>query len=512
MSKRSQHYAFVATKWMTASSYVTFITGALNSVIITHALGPQLYGVYSYVAWLITFVVGLTTGGFNITAIRSISAALGKDLSAPSAEALAIFGTLRRKLLTFLIAAAAALWISTWFPHIYPYDLAKNISFYIVFVIACSAAKALYMFSFSASKGFMAFETEAIGNITTGLITPIIGTLLWRSHQGLVPFMALLGASLFTQLGIAHALMRRRGFVARNATLSQDETHNLTRLLRWNLILSLIAQLNPKSIDTYLLGLMSLTVAVGQYSIAVNLSRAGADVLLAGFSAMLLPYISRVQAQEGFAGVQGVFTTAVCVYQGIGLLLAGAGFLMGDFLILTLYGTPFAGAIRAFQIMSMVSGITLPLGANSAVLIATDSVRLRTVYMLGMVAISLASSLTLVPKLGFEGALISIPVGGALSYLFANILALKVINLRFPIRPAIVQFFCASLAFAASMLVFPNRTTAICSIAATLLFGSTFILLALNLGGWPRKDLDAACRQSKLLSRMLDLFWRRRSV
>ena len=45
--KRAQQSAFSAAKWMTASSYITFATGFINSVFITRGLGPAAYGVYS---------------------------------------------------------------------------------------------------------------------------------------------------------------------------------------------------------------------------------------------------------------------------------------------------------------------------------------------------------------------------------------------------------------------------------------------------------------------------------
>lgn len=507
MSKSRQHYAFVATKWMTGSSYVTFVTSAVNSVIVTHALGPQRYGTYSYLVWMITFVVGLASGGLNITAIRAISASIGKDANAPSAEALATFALLRRTLYKILTLAAVALWVSTLFPRLYPANLNAHLHAYMAFVLLCSAAKASYMFSVSASKGFMVFETEAIGNMATGVATPLLGLVLLYTHQGLSAFLGLLGVSMLAQLGIARLIMYRRGLVAVPPVGAIDVPGRLGSLFRWNILLSLVSQFSPKSIDTYLLGYLSLTVAVGQYSIAANLSRAGTDVLIAGFSAMLLPYLSRVQAEEGMARVQDVFVASACVYQFVGLLIAGAGYLLAHFIILTLYGSAFSQAIQAFQVMSLAAGIGLPLGAYSAVLIATDSVRLRMAYVVGMTLISLASSLTLVPRLGYTGALISILLGGSLSYLFAIILTRLVIGLRFPLRQVAAQWLCASSVLFALTELVPRRTAALSAIASTAAFGAAFAALSINLGGWRPKDLQAAARQSPVLSRLLDMLW-----
>ena len=510
MPKPRQHYAFVATKWMTTSSYVTFVTGAINSVIITHALGPRVYGVYSYVVWMITFVVGLTSGGLNLTAIRTISSVLGPDNAAPSDAALATFALLRKTLHRILAVAALALAASTLVPRVYPADLASHLYVYVTFVVLCAAAKASYMFSVSASKGFMVFETEAIGNIVTGLTTPLIGFALLRMHQGLPAFMALLGASMLAQLAIAKAIMRRRGLAGTLRLEAGDEPRRVGKLLRWNILLSLVNQISPQSIDTYLLGYLSLTVAVGQYNIAANLSRAGTGVLVAGFSAILLPYVSRVQAEEGMRRVQEVFITAACIYQGIGILIAGAGYLVAGFIILTLYGKSFAGAIPAFEVMAAVSGVTMPLGAYSAVLVATDNVRLRAVYAIGMTIIALASSLVFVPRYGYRGALISILFGGIASYAFAVVLTFMVIGLRFPLRRIATQWLCALATLFVLHELVPNRDAALPALGSAAAFAVAFAVLSVNLGGWRREDLEAAHHQSALAARILSaISWRR---
>lgn len=203
--------------------------------------------------------------------------------------------------------------------------------------------------------------------------------------------------------------------------------------------------------------------------------------------------------------VQDVFITAACVYQGIGILVAGAGYLVADFIILTLYGKAFAGAIPAFEVMAAVSGVTLPLGAYSAVLVATDNVRLRAGYAIGMTLIALSSSLAFVPRYGYMGALISIPVGGIVSYAFAVVLAFLVIGLRFPLRRIATQWFCALVALLALHELVPNRDSALAALGSAAAFAIAFIVLSVNLGGWRREDLQAAGRQSALVARVLSV-------
>jgi O-antigen/teichoic acid export membrane protein len=503
MSKPRQHYAFTAAKWMTASSYVTFVTSALNSVIITHALGPRLYGVYAYLVWMMTFTVSLITGGVNLTAIRIISATAGLNSRKPSTESLAAFSFLRTVLHKMLALTALLLLASTLVPRIYPRDLATHLLVYILFVLLCAAAKASYMFTVSASKGFLVFETEAISNMLVGILAPLLGVVLLLAHQGLPAFMLLFGGSTLAQLLIAQWILRRRGIATTHLSPSKDALERIKKLVRWNFLLTLASQFSPKSIDTYLLGWLSLTVAVGEYNLAASISRAGTDVLVAGFSAIVLPYFSKAQADGGMGRVQEVFTPAVCIYQTIGLWVAGGGYLIAPFIIPTLYGNSFSGAIPAFQIMSATAGLSLPMGAYSAALIATDSVRVRATYIAGLSAISLGTSLALVPSLGFRGALFSIAIGEILRYLFSTLLLFALLNLRLPARYVARQWLAALISLALVMGLIPIRTKAATALVACCMYSAMLGILTVNLGGWRRQDLEMASRQSALLARLI---------
>ena len=61
-TQRTEQSAFSAATWMTASSYVIFLSGFVNSVFVTRALGPEAYGVYSYLTWMVSFSMPVATG------------------------------------------------------------------------------------------------------------------------------------------------------------------------------------------------------------------------------------------------------------------------------------------------------------------------------------------------------------------------------------------------------------------------------------------------------------------
>ncbi|MFX8805364.1 hypothetical protein ABTM67_19380, partial [Acinetobacter baumannii] len=88
--------------------------------------------------------------------------------------------------------------------------------------------------------------------------------------------------------------------------------------IRWNTSLTLVGMLSSKSMDTYLLGLQSLTTYIGDYNIASALTKSGMDLLTNGFSSMLLPFISRAQGEGGRERVQDIFAASVRFYHFMG--------------------------------------------------------------------------------------------------------------------------------------------------------------------------------------------------
>jgi O-antigen/teichoic acid export membrane protein len=267
--------------------------------------------------------------------------------------------------------------------------------------------------------------------------------------------------------------------------------------------LALVGQFTPRSLDTHLLGSLSLTVAVGQYNLASNLARAGVDVFISGFSAMLLPHLSRTQAEDGPDRVQGVFTAAPCAYQGFGLLVAGVGPLLPHAVISTPYGKNFAAATPVLPVMAVVGGANLPSGAYSAVLIATDNNRLRLVYLIGRAAISFSSSLSFVLHYSHAGALISFIACGIVGHLYMISLTHFTIGLQFPARQILSQYSVAPGLILSLRALLPYQTSAPFALFAALLYVLAFLFLSLTLGGWRHKDFATLARQSSVLAWVL---------
>lgn len=487
---------------MTGSSYVAFVSGFTSSIFITRALGPEAYGLYTYLIWMVGLAVSLTTGGINITAIRFISESLGAK---HPEQAHALFAWLRRILWGSMALMALVLLLSTLFPQTYPQGIANKLYLYLGFALTCALLKSLYMFDISVSKGYAIFYTEALSTSIIGLSSTALSALLYFTHQSLDAYLLLFLAASMAHPLMAHWLMRKHALTAQAGDLPPELKEKVWRALAWNSAFTLVGLLSTKSVDTYLLGMHALPAYIGYYNVASSLTKAGMDLLASGFSSVLLPFIARASAEGGREKVQSIFSGSVRFYQFVGIIVAAGSYLLSDSLVTLLYGEAYREAIPALRIMAFVGGILLPHAAFSAVFIATDSHRARMLFIFLSSAISLVTSFVFIPWMGYQGALISVFLGNVVTYVIVAMSAHFVLRIRFPLRNVLLHWLCAGIPFSLLAWALPAGSHIVLAVLACLVFGVSYVVLSVNLGAWEESDLLALRSNSPLLDRIVSI-------
>ncbi len=166
-------------------------------------------------------------------------------------------------------------------------------------------------------------------------------------------------------------------------------------------------------IDTVMLGVMSTDADTGLYNAAYRLYE-GVTYGAAVLSAVLTPRLSAefVHDRARFASL---------ARQGIGVSAAVAGGLaivtavLSRWMLTLLFGSQFADAARALQVLAVGLVVVYPIWILQAVAIATtaEGVLLRTTAI--GVIVNVAANLVLIPAGGRNGAALATVIGEALS-------------------------------------------------------------------------------------------------
>lgn len=494
--------AFTAAKWMTLSTQLSFLTGFVSSIFVTRGLGPEAYGVYAYLLWMVGLGVSLSTGALNVTAIRFVAEAVG---AGQQQQARALHAWLRHMLWLGLVALGTVLAATLLWPEVYPREVASRIHLCLGFTLLCVALKSHYMFDVSAAKGHALFQVEALSTSVIGLSSMLVSGVLFVSHQGLDAYLLLFLLASLAHPCMAHWLMRRQALRAEPGDLPPDVVARVKQALGWNMAFTLVGLLSTKSVDTYLLGQQSLTACVGYYTIAATLARSGLDVLSAGFSSVLLSFMSRAGADGSQDQVQRIFAGSVRFYQFVGILVAACACLLAEPLVTLLYGAAYRDAIPALRIMALVGGLLLPNAAFSAAFIATDHHRARLMFIALSSLISVLSAFAFIPTMGYEGALLSVFVGNVSTYVIVACIAHVWLHIRFPLSQVLRQWAAASLPFCLLAAALPAHSPLWLTALACGIFTAAFAVASVHLGAWEASDLDMVASQSRPMGKLLSL-------
>jgi O-antigen/teichoic acid export membrane protein len=480
---------------MTFATYLTYGVGIITNAVIARGLSPSDFGRYAYVIYISGVLVIISNNGLTTSGIRFVSEMLGGE-SLSGAQR--IHGYLRRlsdlsQLLVLAVFVAIVLLVR-------PIDWQTQFALFVGVVVISAAAKARYLFDTSIAKGYGLFKVEAYSTVTIGSLTTLGAVLLYALHAPLSGYLLLFAASSLGFLLAAMLQLRRAGVAT---TAGRPEPEVLARLLphlRWTMLLTGVAIFGNKSIEVFLLNATHGATDVGFFAIGAALTRGGIDLLTSGMATVLMPAMSNAFGRGGQPQVNKIYLDAVRYLVFIGLLAAGAGYFLALPTVQLLYGPSYQRAAVAFQVMVVVSGLTLGEGALGALLSTTDRQRSRALLVAVQIGVTVVLALLLVPAYGFPGALLS----HALSRLLGVGTAFVWVNRMHGIMPPsrqLLRLLCAALpatALSAGAAVLIGHGAAGQLIAAAV-YVAVLIPMSIYTHSWTRADLALA---ERLLERL----------
>lgn len=392
--------AFRSALLMTGSTYVTYLIGLIVSTLVARSLGPTDYGHYAYLVWLSSVLILIFNNGLTTSGMRFVSECLGRE---DHAQARGVHGWLLKRYRVSLLLGALA--FAAAFPFIQPAQWSGPAWLFAAAALLAALAKSGYLFGSSIAKGHGLFNIEAH---TTNLmaVASLVGTgvlAAWR--QPLSAYIALFVVLSLGHTVMTYALMARAGISPSHDSLDPDVVGRMRKHLVWSIVLTLIAALSNKSIETVMLNALVGPEAVGFFSIAATMTRGGVDLLASGLSSILLPIMAHAFGAGGLSRVHRIMGDAVRYYFFLGIILAGVGYLWAAPVVTLMYGAQFAPAITALQIMLLVGGFTMTEAAFSSLLSTTDHQKLRAFIAMFWIAVVAAACTLLIPRYGFTGAL-----------------------------------------------------------------------------------------------------------
>ncbi|RZA33443.1 MAG: hypothetical protein EOP92_20840 [Lysobacteraceae bacterium] len=476
--------AIRAAMMIMGSTYITYALGLLTSILVARSLGPEGFGRYTYVVWIVGVLIAVGNNGLTTSAIRFVSESLGQG-SLDSARS--VHGWLQRR--QFACLAIVAVAFIVLMPFFIPAGWEGHLGGFMAIAVGASLAKATFLFDVSVAKGYGKFGVEAKSTIGMSIINIVAVLVLVFFDAPLMGYLVLFGA-ISTGYAISSTVMlRRAGVRASREPLDAGIKPRLHKHLLWTVILTLSHALADRSVETYLLNALIGSAAVGFFAIAASLTKGGMDLLASGLSTVLMPMMAHAFGVGGQARVNVIMASAIRYFMFIGLLMAGVGTLVAAPAVALMYGASYAEVVTPLRVMILVGGLTMTTAAFNSLLSTTDNQHLRVVFAVLSIGVTFAFAIFLIPRYGLLGAVASHAASTTLIFVLMAMGITRVMRLRLPWRELLLQIGCALAAALVALVPVVLAPGNVSMVAGAVIFALVFVLSTALSKAWRASDI-----------------------
>ena len=503
--------ALKAAAVMTLSTYVTVALGLIVSALLARQLGPDEYGRYAYVLWMVGLLVTFGNHGIPLTASRFISEALG---AGRTSDASSLYGWLQRAQWLSL-AVVCALFLAL-FPLFEAAGWEGDTRTFLAVTLACFLPKSVYQFHTSAAKGHWKFWVEAWGNMATSILyTAGVLVLTWAdaSLKHNLYWYVIVCAS---HVGVVWWLRRKAGIVITREKLTEEARRPLMTNMWWTSLQVLIVSLGGRTVDVYLLSRLIGAAEVGYYTLASNLARGAIEMLSSSLSTLLMPTMAHARGQGGFDHVKPILSDANRYFLFLGLTLAGAGIMWARPAVIGIYGVRYEAMVPALQWMVLLSSLALLDNPVSSLLLVIDNQRIRTGRAVAVMVVSTTASLILIPPYGLVGAVAASGVNAVIIIGGYSMYCYRMIGFRLPWRPMLSLLLAACFSGGLAWLLLQVSDATWMHWLGGVVYVLVFWCLTVMLNTWSPKDLSLLIllmqRKPNLFPKVLPWLIKRREM
>lgn len=464
--------------------YLEFFTLLVLSVVIARHLGPDRYGTYTFLVWIVGLGAIIANNGITTGAMKFIGEARGRsdpDLARGVVARLGRWQAMSAALTCATIALAAAVLGDTFLS-------APDARLLIWIVVPAVAARAAYVFLFSATKGFEDFRRIARIRALVAPANLALALGLMLAGAGLAAFvLAYAAASLLYAVAMWAGLRTAAG--AGTATMPDAAlVARMRRHVRFAGAIMLLDLVILRQTELLFLELFSTQANIGFYGLGRSLAANAMLVVPGVFAALLLPAMSRGFAADP-ARMPERFLAATRHIVLLTVPVVALAEIYGGIAVRLLYGEAFLPAATVFRISVAAGAIGAVSASASSYQLSSDR-QPAILWIMAVVAIAtLALDFVLIPRFELAGAV----AAGAFGSLTLGLLLLWHAFRTLDVRPEYASHgraIGAGILAAAPALVLAALLPWWVSIplgGGLLVTG--YAVLTVHLGAWNAQDL-----------------------
>jgi O-antigen/teichoic acid export membrane protein len=428
---------------------ITLAFGFIASIVVARFLGPDKYGVYSFVMWLL-FVVGLLVNlGINTTLTKYVSEYWGrKDLSTISSIFKKLF---RFEILIGIVVSLFLFFFAPLIAHWY-----KNPELSLYFKVAATVLLPLgIMWVYNGLFcGLQRYDLIALVNLVVSPLT--VGLILLVIYSGgRMEWLVAVSTMTNVLLVISYVYLKKTKFDSmlgggrRTADGGLAVTPDLnSKLFKFSASVFVIMVLDAivwERFGILFLSIFSTSTEIAYYNVAFILSSRTMILLPGALTGILLPAMSEVYGGGNKEELAKVHSNSTRYLAMLSFPLCVGGIAISHQLIPLFYGQSYQPAVLLFSILLVGGTVGFVATSSSSLLYGTELQRIVVKAGIFAALVNIVISRLTVISWGAKGVALATAFAQALAGVTMMIYAYKFhMKQRFP-ASNLLRIFTASL-------------------------------------------------------------------
>ena len=476
--------------YSSANVYAEFILGLVVSILIARALGPEEYGIYTFVVWLASLGIMTVNAGVAIGAIKFFSELTGKKQNAFIAPLHKYFSKVQITKASVLVLIVAI--VAAFFPGVLLDPEHAKLLWFLVPVILF---KSYHMYQIGLIKGLQEFRYLAIIALTVAPLNLGLVALVMYLNPTVSGFFAAFLATSVAYWAVS-TYSRRRAVaihtenIASPTRVSEDLRKRVILHLKAVSVLVIFAFIIFGQSELVFLKHFATASDIAFFSVGFMLMKAAVALVPGVYDTVLFSRISFAladpessEAQSVLGGVRHmiILSTMVCVPLAI----------YADDVVALLYGDEYAPAALAVRVFSLVAIVSSIKHSTNAYLMSADmQVSILKIMSVAIVA-TLALDFLLIVKFGLWGAIAAYALVDVVTTAVISGFAFRLLRAWPNVGKLFKTIFCGAVASLCVIAFDTVLSFPLSFLLGGIVFVSVFIPLLLLLDCLEEPDYEA---------------------
>jgi O-antigen/teichoic acid export membrane protein len=434
-------------------SVFTFIISIATSILIARQLGPQLFGVYSTLFWLLSTLASIISFGMPNALSKFVAEYSGKGEKETRSSLISY--TIVLTGFIGLIIATPLLLTRNFIGDML--SLSPEFRGYIPLIVFGAILSAGISILSSTLIGLQNFRYVALGNVIIGLASPVLALVLLLNGFGLGGVVVAYIVAYLIGLLFQVVFVRKSGIVFKHRLQITNEVQK--KFLNYSLVQVGITFINLviwERSEVFFLTRFSGLNQVAFYSLAFSLNMAVMGIALGSLAGVITPYVSFHDGKGNHVQIGISLKIGTRYMAMLSLPICALGIGLATPLIELLYGTPFIDVAVIFRIL-LIGGAAGAIGRiGSSIMYGTSKHNFILKAGAPLALINIILNIFLIPKWGAVGAALANTTTQLLGIIIGSIYIYKSQKVNYPalslIRIGIAATVVAMIVWLASWL------------------------------------------------------------